>query len=208
TATPCPTSRSSRRPTTTASSPRTASACSASTPATAPSTRAWHSATATPCSYPAATTRSPRRRATTSTTSTSWPGRRAPGPSPTTPTTNGCCDECCDHPLRSAARQLHRRPVDPRHGHRRARSHQPRDALARVPLSPSADVDAAVQAARAALPAWRAVSVIARSQYLFALREGLRERKDELARSVTTEMGKTLVDATAEVARMIEMVEA
>jgi malonate-semialdehyde dehydrogenase (acetylating)/methylmalonate-semialdehyde dehydrogenase len=81
------------------------------------------------------------------------------------------------------------------------------DALARVPLSSSADVDAAVQAARAALPAWRAVSVIARSQYLFALREGLRERQDELARSVTTEMGKTLVDASAEVARMIEMVE-
>jgi malonate-semialdehyde dehydrogenase (acetylating) / methylmalonate-semialdehyde dehydrogenase len=81
------------------------------------------------------------------------------------------------------------------------------EALARVPLSSSADLDAAVNAARAALPEWRAVSVIARSQYLFALREGLRERKDELARSVTTEMGKTLVDATAEVARMIEMVE-
>jgi malonate-semialdehyde dehydrogenase (acetylating)/methylmalonate-semialdehyde dehydrogenase len=81
------------------------------------------------------------------------------------------------------------------------------EALARVPLSSSADLDAAVNAARAAVPEWRAVSVIARSQYLFALREGLRERKDELARSVTTEMGKTLVDATAEVARMIEMVE-
>src|SRR5262249_6791854 len=81
------------------------------------------------------------------------------------------------------------------------------EALARVPLSASADLDAAVKAARAALPEWRAVSVIARSQHLFALREGLRERKDELARSVTTEMGKTLVDATAEVARMIEMVE-
>ncbi|HEY7620355.1 MAG TPA: CoA-acylating methylmalonate-semialdehyde dehydrogenase [Solirubrobacteraceae bacterium] len=81
------------------------------------------------------------------------------------------------------------------------------EALARVPLSSSADLDAAVKAARAALPEWRAVSVIARSQYLFALREGLQERKDELARSVTTEMGKTIVDATAEVARMIEMVE-
>jgi malonate-semialdehyde dehydrogenase (acetylating)/methylmalonate-semialdehyde dehydrogenase len=81
------------------------------------------------------------------------------------------------------------------------------EALARVPLSSSSDLDAAVNAARAALPEWRAVSVIGRSQYLFALREGLRERKDELARSVTTEMGKTLADATAEVARMIEMVE-
>jgi malonate-semialdehyde dehydrogenase (acetylating) / methylmalonate-semialdehyde dehydrogenase len=82
------------------------------------------------------------------------------------------------------------------------------EAIARVPLSSTADLDAAVQAARAALPEWRAVSVIARARLLFALREGLEARKDELARSVTTEMGKTLADATAEVARMIEMVEA
>jgi malonate-semialdehyde dehydrogenase (acetylating)/methylmalonate-semialdehyde dehydrogenase len=81
------------------------------------------------------------------------------------------------------------------------------DVLARVPLSSSSDLDAAVSAARAALPEWRGVSVIARSQLLFALREGMQARKDELARSVTTEMGKTIVDATAEVARMIEMVE-
>ena len=82
------------------------------------------------------------------------------------------------------------------------------DVLARVPLSASADLDAAVQAARSALPAWRAVSTIGRSQKLFALRAGLLERKEDLARSVTTEMGKTLPDARAEVARMIEMVEA
>jgi malonate-semialdehyde dehydrogenase (acetylating) / methylmalonate-semialdehyde dehydrogenase len=81
------------------------------------------------------------------------------------------------------------------------------DVLARVPLSTAADLDAAVRAARAALPEWRAVSVIARARHLFALREGLSARKEELARSVTTEMGKTLVDARAEVARMIEMVE-
>jgi malonate-semialdehyde dehydrogenase (acetylating)/methylmalonate-semialdehyde dehydrogenase len=81
------------------------------------------------------------------------------------------------------------------------------EVLARVPLSSSADLDAAVSAARAALPEWRAVSVIGRARKLFELREGLEARKDELARSVTTEMGKTLADATAEVARMIEMVE-
>src|SRR5829696_3818367 len=81
------------------------------------------------------------------------------------------------------------------------------DVLARVPLSAAGDLDAAVGAARAALPEWRAVSAIGRSQKLFALREGLVARCDELARSVTTEMGKTLVDARAEVARMIEMVE-
>src|SRR5215217_7143463 len=81
------------------------------------------------------------------------------------------------------------------------------ETIARVPLSASADLDAAVSAARAALPEWRAVSAIARAQKLFELREGLVARRDELARSVTTEMGKTLVDARAEVARMIEMVE-
>jgi malonate-semialdehyde dehydrogenase (acetylating) / methylmalonate-semialdehyde dehydrogenase len=81
------------------------------------------------------------------------------------------------------------------------------EVLARVPLSGAADLDAAVRAAREALPAWREVSTIARAKKLFALRERLVAREDELAASVTTEMGKTLVDARAEVARMIEMVE-
>src|SRR5881392_2374402 len=81
-------------------------------------------------------------------------------------------------------------------------------ALARVPLSSAADLDAAVKAAREALPAWRAVATIARARKLFELRERLVARKEDLARSVTTEMGKTIVDARAEVARMIEMVEA
>jgi malonate-semialdehyde dehydrogenase (acetylating)/methylmalonate-semialdehyde dehydrogenase len=80
--------------------------------------------------------------------------------------------------------------------------------LARVPLSGAADLDAAVTAAREALPVWRAVSAIERARRLFALRERLDARREELARSVTAEMGKTLVDARAEVARMIEMVEA
>ncbi|HKJ35994.1 MAG TPA: CoA-acylating methylmalonate-semialdehyde dehydrogenase [Solirubrobacterales bacterium] len=80
--------------------------------------------------------------------------------------------------------------------------------LAEVPLSGKAELDAAVQAARAALPAWRDVSVIERARRLFALREGLDARRDDLARSVTAEMGKTIGDASAEVARMIEMVEA
>ena len=81
------------------------------------------------------------------------------------------------------------------------------EPIARVPLSSAADLDAAVVAARAALPVWREVSVIARARLLFGLREGLNNRHEDLARSVTTEMGKTIADARAEVARMIEMVE-
>jgi malonate-semialdehyde dehydrogenase (acetylating)/methylmalonate-semialdehyde dehydrogenase len=81
------------------------------------------------------------------------------------------------------------------------------EVLARVPLSGASDLDAAVAAAREALPEWRAVSTIARARKLFELHERLVARQDGLARSVTTEMGKTLGDARAEVARMIEMVE-
>jgi malonate-semialdehyde dehydrogenase (acetylating) / methylmalonate-semialdehyde dehydrogenase len=81
------------------------------------------------------------------------------------------------------------------------------EVLARVPLSSAADLEVAVRAAREALPAWRAVSVTERGRRMFALRERLDARREELARSVTAEMGKTLGDARAEVARMIEMVE-
>jgi malonate-semialdehyde dehydrogenase (acetylating)/methylmalonate-semialdehyde dehydrogenase len=81
------------------------------------------------------------------------------------------------------------------------------ELLARVPLSTAADLDRAVLAAGEALPVWRSVSVIERARRLFALREGLWQRREELAESVTAEMGKTLVDARAEVGRAIEMVE-
>jgi len=79
--------------------------------------------------------------------------------------------------------------------------------LAQVPMSGRGDVDAAVSAARAALPEWRAVSTSARARKLFELRERLVARSEELAQSVTVEMGKTIADARAEVQRMIEMVE-
>ncbi len=82
------------------------------------------------------------------------------------------------------------------------------EVLARVPLSGASDLDEAVRAAREALPEWRAVSTISRARKMFELRERLVARSEDLARSVTAEMGKTIGDARAEVARMIEMVEA
>ncbi len=82
------------------------------------------------------------------------------------------------------------------------------ELLAHVPLSGAADVDAAVLAARRAHGAWREVSPQNRARALFRLREVLVEHRDELARLVTTDMGKTLDDAYAEVGRGIESVEA
>ena len=81
------------------------------------------------------------------------------------------------------------------------------ELLARTPLSTASDVDAAVQAAAAAFPAWRRTPPGERIQYLFKLRNLLEENIDELARIVTTENGKTFGEAKAEMRRAIENVE-
>ena len=81
------------------------------------------------------------------------------------------------------------------------------DLLGRVPLSDAEAVDAAVQAAKAVLPAWRATSPLVRARALFALRQKLVDHRDELAHLVTLDMGKTLADADAEIGRGIESVE-
>jgi malonate-semialdehyde dehydrogenase (acetylating) / methylmalonate-semialdehyde dehydrogenase len=82
------------------------------------------------------------------------------------------------------------------------------ELAAMVPLSGEADVDAAVHAAREAQPGWRAVPPQRRARALMRLREELWARREELARLVTDDMGKTLPDARGEVLRGIESVEA
>jgi len=82
------------------------------------------------------------------------------------------------------------------------------ELIGHVSLSGGADVDAAVAAARAAFPAWRAASPQARARALFRLRDVLNVHRPELARLVTQDMGKTHDDAFAEVGRGIESVEA
>lgn len=81
------------------------------------------------------------------------------------------------------------------------------EVLAQVPLSGAADVDAAVQAAQAAYPAWRRTPPQERVKPLFRLRTLLEEHRDELARLIVQEMGKTLDDARGEVQRGIDNVE-
>ncbi|MDI3328823.1 MAG: CoA-acylating methylmalonate-semialdehyde dehydrogenase [Alicyclobacillaceae bacterium] len=81
------------------------------------------------------------------------------------------------------------------------------ERLAEVPLSSAADVDAAVRSAREAFERWREVPVTERARVMFRWRELLVSRAEELARLITTENGKTLEDARAEVWRGIEVVE-
>jgi malonate-semialdehyde dehydrogenase (acetylating)/methylmalonate-semialdehyde dehydrogenase len=81
------------------------------------------------------------------------------------------------------------------------------EVIARAPLSPASEVDDAVTAARKAFPAWRDTPVVARSQVLFKFKALLEENFEELARTVTTEHGKTLDESRGSVRRGIECVE-
>ena len=76
-----------------------------------------------------------------------------------------------------------------------------------VRLASVADVDVAVQAAKAAFPGWSGTSLAKRQQVLFAFRELLNARKSEVAAILTNEHGKVTADALGEVARGLEVVE-
>jgi malonate-semialdehyde dehydrogenase (acetylating)/methylmalonate-semialdehyde dehydrogenase len=80
-------------------------------------------------------------------------------------------------------------------------------AIARTPLSTSADVDAAVAAATAAYPGWSETPPVVRARAMFRFKALLEEHFEELARIVTTEHGKTLDEARGSVRRGIECVE-
>ena len=69
------------------------------------------------------------------------------------------------------------------------------------------EVDAAVQAAKAAFATWREVSLAKRAEIFFRIRELVHERRDEMARILTSEHGKVLSDATGEVTRGLEVIE-
>jgi malonate-semialdehyde dehydrogenase (acetylating)/methylmalonate-semialdehyde dehydrogenase len=81
------------------------------------------------------------------------------------------------------------------------------ELLAETPLSTAADVDKAVRAAAAALPAWRRTPPGDRIQPLFRLKVLLDGQFAELARLITQECGKTLAESEGELKRGIENVE-
>ena len=81
------------------------------------------------------------------------------------------------------------------------------EEIARVPLSGGADIDAAVQAAKAAFPSWRATPATERARVLFRLKALLEENKEDLARQLTIEHGKVIAETRGEVQRGIENVE-
>jgi malonate-semialdehyde dehydrogenase (acetylating)/methylmalonate-semialdehyde dehydrogenase len=79
--------------------------------------------------------------------------------------------------------------------------------IAKTPLSTGADLDAAVSAASKAFPEWSETPPVVRARAMFKFRQLLDDHIEEIARTVTTEHGKTLDEARGSVRRGIECVE-
>ncbi len=75
------------------------------------------------------------------------------------------------------------------------------DVVATYGLAGAHDVEAAFAAARKAQPAWGRMTLEQRSLVLEAIARGIFDRKDELARILAREGGKTVPDALGEVMR-------
>jgi malonate-semialdehyde dehydrogenase (acetylating)/methylmalonate-semialdehyde dehydrogenase len=77
----------------------------------------------------------------------------------------------------------------------------------RVAYATTKDVQAAVDSAAQALPAWSATPPHVRARVMFRLRELLETHRDRLAKIITSEHGKVFNDAQGEVTRGMEVVE-
>ncbi len=76
-----------------------------------------------------------------------------------------------------------------------------------VDFASADELDAAVAAAKAAFPAWRATSLSKRTDIMFRIRNLVDARRHELAALLTSEHGKVPSDALGEIARGIENLE-
>src|SRR3954464_13952191 len=81
------------------------------------------------------------------------------------------------------------------------------EVIAETPMCGPKEVDAAVQAAATAFPAWMETPPVERARIFFKFKMLLEENFEDLVRCNTREHGKTLVESRGDVKRGIEMVE-
>ena len=79
------------------------------------------------------------------------------------------------------------------------------DVIAVVARGTAADVDEAVRAAEEALPGWRSTPWPARGDIILRAATILEQRKEEISRLMTREMGKVLTEARGDVQEAIDM---
>ena len=78
---------------------------------------------------------------------------------------------------------------------------------AQTPLASVSEVDAAVQSAKAAFPAWAALNPQRRARVMFRFKDLLEQHIDELAELLSLEHGKVVADSRGDVQRGIEVIE-
>lgn len=81
------------------------------------------------------------------------------------------------------------------------------EVIAKVPCCTQREVEAAIQAAKAAYPAWSATPVVKRVQVLYKLRDLIVENMEELTRLVAAEHGKVWSEAEGDVLKAKEGTE-
>jgi malonate-semialdehyde dehydrogenase (acetylating)/methylmalonate-semialdehyde dehydrogenase len=81
------------------------------------------------------------------------------------------------------------------------------EKIRRVDFAGAGEVDAAVQSAAKAFPAWAATPPLTRARVLFKFLELMNREQDNLARVISEEHGKVFSDAQGEVTRGVEVVE-
>ncbi|HEV2325247.1 MAG TPA: CoA-acylating methylmalonate-semialdehyde dehydrogenase [Terracidiphilus sp.] len=81
------------------------------------------------------------------------------------------------------------------------------EVIGEVAFADAADVDRAVESAKAAFPEWRATPLSRRADVMFRFHDLIARNRGRIAEIVSREHGKTLADAQGEVARGLENVE-
>jgi malonate-semialdehyde dehydrogenase (acetylating)/methylmalonate-semialdehyde dehydrogenase len=75
------------------------------------------------------------------------------------------------------------------------------EIVTRVPKCTQDEMNAAVESSKRAFKTWSQTSVLTRQQVMFKLQQIIRANMSELAKNITKEQGKTLVDAEGDVLR-------
>jgi len=81
------------------------------------------------------------------------------------------------------------------------------EVITRVPKATQAEMEAAVEAAKSAYRTWSKTSILTRQQVMFRYQHIIRNNMKEIAKNITLEQGKTLVDAEGDVLRGLQVVE-
>lgn len=81
------------------------------------------------------------------------------------------------------------------------------ELIGKVPISTKEEMQTAVDSCKEAYKSWSKTTPLYRQQLMFKLQHLIKDNMKALAKNITTEQGKTLVDAEGDVLRGLQVVE-